>query len=199
MMGDVLNKSELVEKLAKKVEENVNDRDRDGKKKVIYELAESVKEGIGVMIGLFGENTMSLVLKGRCGGVIVRGSEVIWRSDTTTGTQNLEWSFQDGDLCVFGGGGLWNNLSERQLLAFTRPVPEGRQDRTLSIANATCLATWTSDDVDYISYYLAHIAHNFATAESPPPGLKRSQFVLDEGGSDITVIAASCSFALQDE
>jgi hypothetical protein len=85
-----------------------------------------------------------------------------------------------------------------QLLSFVRPV-EDPNDATLALANATCLGSWRTDDVSFVSYMLAHLAHTFATSRTAkqllahpfPPGTDGAPFF----DGDLTVIAASCSFA----
>lgn len=102
------------------------------------------------------------------------------------------FALECGDLIVAGSDGLFANLGEEQILAFVRPVPDPN-DKTLAIANNTCLGSWQTDDVDFISYYLAHLAENFATARHSPPFLP---FPFPPGPrvDDISVLAASCAF-----
>lgn len=69
---------------------------------------------------------------------------------------------QDGDVVIAGSDGFFANVSERQVLALLRPT-ESAHDTSLSIANNTCLATWTSDDPVYLAYMLAHLAWTFAS------------------------------------
>jgi hypothetical protein len=84
------------------------------------------------------------------------------------------------------------------MLSFVRPVVDS-YDATLAIANATCIGTWRTDDVHFVSYMLAHLAHTFATSPTAkqltaypfPPGTEGAPFF----DGDLTVIAASCSYA----
>lgn len=69
---------------------------------------------------------------------------------------------QDGDVVIAGSDGFFANVSERQVLALLRPT-DSAYDTSLSIANNTCLATWTSDDPVYLAYMLAHLAWTFAS------------------------------------
>lgn len=101
------------------------------------------------------------------------------------------FELHDGDLLIAGSDGLFSNLMENQILAFVRPVPD-RNDNTLAIANNTCLGSWTSDDVDFISYYLSFLANNYATAENSP-SILRYPFPPSPHLDDVTVLAASCS------
>lgn len=100
---------------------------------------------------------------------------------------------EDNDLVIAGSDGFFANLSERQILAFVRPLPDGAEDRTLAIANYTCLGSWRWDDVEFISYYLAIIADNFATAANSKPHLP-FPFPPSPYVDDITVMCAACSF-----
>lgn len=100
---------------------------------------------------------------------------------------------QENDLVIAGTDGLFANLTDLQMLAFVRPVPPDRLDKTLSIANNTCLGSWTSDDVEFISYYLASLATNFATAQHSPASL-RYPFPPSPHYDDVTVLCASCTF-----
>lgn len=70
---------------------------------------------------------------------------------------------QDGDVVIAGSDGFFSNVSERQVLALLRPTENDAHDSSLSIANNTCLATWTSDDPVYLAYMLAHLAWTFAS------------------------------------
>lgn len=99
---------------------------------------------------------------------------------------------QDQDLIIAGSAGLFSNLSEDQMLAFVRPVPDA-YDHQLALANATCLGSWRTDDPAFIAYYLAHLGFNFATAETTAP-LLPSAFPVGGRGGDVTVLVAACSF-----
>mmetsp|Transcript_6324 Transcript_6324/g.13480 ORF Transcript_6324/g.13480 Transcript_6324/m.13480 type:complete len:322 (+) Transcript_6324:151-1116(+) len=109
------------------------------------------------------------------------------------------FEMEDGDLLVAGSPELFANVSEEQMLSFVRPVPPDAHDSTLALANATCLASFRTDDVEFISYYLAHLAYNFATSSNAkqltrfpfPPGTEGQPYFR----GDVTVIAASCSSA----
>lgn len=100
---------------------------------------------------------------------------------------------EEDDLVLAGTDGVFANLSELQMLAFVRPVPD-RIDKTLAIANNTCLGSWTSDDVDFIAYYLAILAANFSTATNSPSQLQ-FPFPSSPHLDDVTVLCASCSFS----
>lgn len=116
------------------------------------------------------------------------------KSDTGIPTQYIHSDFielQDNDLILAGSDGLFANLTDLQILAFVRPVPD-KIDRTLSIANNTCLASWTSDDVTFISYYLANLANNFATAVYAP-SILRYPFPPSPHSDDVTVLCVSFS------
>ncbi|KAI0565806.1 PPM-type phosphatase [Gracilaria domingensis] len=104
------------------------------------------------------------------------------------------FSLQDNDLVIAGTDGFFSNVSERQILAFVRPVPDA-EDPTLAIANATCLGSWRYDDAHFISYYLAIIAANFATATNSEPYLP-FPFPPSPHLDDVTVACISCSFAM---
>lgn len=100
---------------------------------------------------------------------------------------------EENDLIIAGSDGLFANITEEQILAFVRPVKDPL-DPTLALANATCLGSWTTDDVTFISYYLAHLAHNFATAEHSAPILP-FPFPPSPHFDDVTALVASCSLA----
>lgn len=100
---------------------------------------------------------------------------------------------QANDLVIAGTDGLFANLTDLQMLAFVRPVPPDHFDKTLSIANNTCLGSWTSDDVEFISYYLASLATNFSTAQHSPAAL-RYPFPPSPHSDDVTVLCLSCTF-----
>lgn len=119
------------------------------------------------------------------------------RSDTpfTIDTTSIQTDFiqlQDNDLIIAATDGFFSNVTEDQIVAFVRPVPDS-YDATLAIANNTCLGSWRYDDVEFIAYYLAIIAANFATVRTMqsylpfpfPPGPR-----LD----DITVMCVSASY-----
>lgn len=99
---------------------------------------------------------------------------------------------EDNDLIVAATDGFFSNVSEEQILAFVRPVPDA-EDKTLAIANHTCLGSWRRDDVDFIAYYLASIALNFATATNSTP-LLPFPFPPSPHVDDITVMCVACSF-----
>lgn len=84
------------------------------------------------------------------------------RSLPPIGSAALE--VQDGDVVVAGSDGFFANVSERQVLALLRPT-DTAHDSTLSIANNTCLATWTSDDPVYLAYMLAHLAYSSVSTD----------------------------------
>lgn len=100
---------------------------------------------------------------------------------------------EDNDLIIAGSDGFFANLSEEQIMAFVRPLPDGAEDKTLSIANHTCLGSWRWDDVVFISYYLAIIADNFATAANAKPHLP-FPFPPSPHLDDVTVMCVACSF-----
>ncbi|PXF42571.1 hypothetical protein BWQ96_07733 [Gracilariopsis chorda] len=104
------------------------------------------------------------------------------------------FALQDNDLIIAGTDGFFANVSERQILAFVRPVPDP-EDPTLAIANSTCLGSWRYDDPQFISYYLAIIAANFATATNSQPYLP-FPFPPSPHLDDVTVACMSSSFAL---
>lgn len=162
-------------------------------------------------------NLVRISWTGPCGLILIRDNCVIYRtyphtpphlafesafqlpsstSLKTPAMQQIHSEFlelEDHDLLIAGSDGLFANLSEKQILAFVRPVPDGPEDTTLAIANHTCLGSWTTDDVDFISYYLAFLAANFATAPNSAPHLPFS-FPPSPHVDDITVMCASCSF-----
>mmetsp|Transcript_1785 Transcript_1785/g.3258 ORF Transcript_1785/g.3258 Transcript_1785/m.3258 type:complete len:346 (-) Transcript_1785:144-1181(-) len=141
---------------------------------------------------------LEVVWIGTCGFLIVRGSEVSESSSepsqrilerslgvTLSPRLSLKEKFRfrriivhPGDLVVAGSDGFFNNVSQDQILALLRPTPSGAFDPTLSVANATCLATRTTDDPELQSYMMAHLALNFADYNPIPP-------------DDISVIVAS--------
>ena len=128
---------------------------------------------------------------GTCAFIVLRGEHIIFRSPRTGSVAALERAFvvggksvpadpsapvgvaampsigsttlevQEGDVVIAGSDGFFANVSERQVLALLRPT-ESPYDGTLSIANNTCLATWTSDDPVLLAYMLAHLAWTFA-------------------------------------
>lgn len=100
---------------------------------------------------------------------------------------------QDNDLIIAGSDGFFSNVNEEQILAFVRPLPDGAEDKTLSLANSTCLGSWRRDDVDFISYYLAIIAENFATAANSKPHLP-FPFPPSPHVDDVTVMCAAFTF-----
>lgn len=126
---------------------------------------------------------------GSCTLMLIHGSRIKTHYPTRTmkveqlnrKEDTLNWkqiNVSDGDLLIFGTASFWRNVTFQQALAFTRPLPFlTRMDTQLAIANATCLATWTTDDVQYIAYYLAHLAHNFSMAATMGPSY------LDGGGT----------------
>lgn len=99
---------------------------------------------------------------------------------------------QDNDLVIAASDGLFANIDESQIIAFVRPVPDPN-DPTLAIANNTCLGSWRNDDVEFISYYLANIASNFATAQNSTPYLPYP-FPPSPHLDDVTVLCAASSF-----
>jgi hypothetical protein len=100
---------------------------------------------------------------------------------------------EDGDLVLGGSQSFFANLSETQIVSFVRPVPDPN-DKTLAIANSTSLGSFRTDDVTFISYYLSHLAYNFATSETARP-LLVYPFPPSPVFEDVTVIAAACSFS----
>lgn len=117
-----------------------------------------------------------------------------WESSALDGcVQSTFLELQDGDLIIAGSQALFANISESQIISFVRPVADSN-DPTLAIANATCLGSFRNDDVSFITYYLAHLADNFATSSEAKPILL-FPFPPSPYLDDITVIAASCSFA----
>jgi hypothetical protein len=106
---------------------------------------------------------------------------------------------QDGDLIVAGSQSLWSSLSEEQILSYVRPVKDATgYDATLAMANSTCLGSWRVDDASFIAYMLAHLGDNFANATNARPLPLLNPFSLPHPSAfvgDMTVIAASCSFA----
>lgn len=128
---------------------------------------------------------------GTCAFIVIRGERIIFRSPRTGSVAALERAFvggggevltttacaggvtmpsigstildvQEGDVVIAGSDGFFANVSERQVLALLRPT-ESPYDGSLSIANNTCLATWTSDDPVLLAYMLAHLAWTFAS------------------------------------
>lgn len=98
---------------------------------------------------------------------------------------------EDNDLIIVGTDGFFANVNEEQILAFVRPVPDA-EDKTLALAGNLCLGSWRRDDVDFIAYYLAIIALNFATANNSKPNLP-FPFPPSPHVDDITVMCAACS------
>lgn len=160
-------------------------------------------------------NILRLASVGACGLLLIRDDTIHYRSyphtastlidhvsplplseesNTKSPTQYIHSDFielQDNDLILAGSDGLFANLTDLQILAFVRPVPD-KIDLTLSIANNTCLASWTSDDVDFISYYLANLANNFASAVYAP-SILRYPFPPSPHLDDVTVLSISFS------
>lgn len=99
---------------------------------------------------------------------------------------------QDGDVVLLGSDGFWANLTDEQILAFVRPVPDPI-DKTLSIANNTCLGSWTRPDPTFLACHLANLAHNFSTASNSQP-LLAFPFPPSPHADDITVVVAHCEF-----
>lgn len=160
-------------------------------------------------------NILRFASVGACGLLLIRDDRIHYRSYPHTATalinhlspppfydssdggisdQFIHSDFvelQENDLVLAGSDGLFANLTDLQILAFVRPVPD-KLDRTLSIANNTCLGSWTSDDVNFISYYLANLANNFATAVYAP-SILRYPFPPSPHCDDVTVLSASFS------
>lgn len=114
--------------------------------------------------------------------------------DLTVDCEQINADFielEDNDLIIVGSDGFFANVSEEQILAFVRPVPDP-EDKTLALAGNLCLASWRQDDVDFIAYYLAIIALNFATATNSKPNLP-FPFPPSPHADDITVMCAACS------
>lgn len=105
---------------------------------------------------------------------------------------STELHLEDGDLLLSGSQALFSNLSEHQMKSFVRPV-EDKNDPTLAIANATCLGSWTTDDPDFVSYYLAHLADNYANSAKAEP-LLSYPFPPSPNLDDIVVVAGACSY-----
>lgn len=117
------------------------------------------------------------------------------RSPTSVDVSTIQTDFfelQPDDLIIAGSDGLFSNVSEKQMVAFVRPVPDA-EDSTLAIANNTCLGSWRYDDVQFISYYLAIIAVNFSTAIHSKPYLS-FPFPPSPHLDDVTVLTAACPF-----
>jgi len=143
---------------------------------------------------------------GTCAFIVLRGEQIIFRSPRTGSVAALKRAFvvgggsvpadpsaavgvaampsigsttlevQEGDVVIAGSDGFFANVSERQVLALLRPT-DSPHDGTLSIANNTCLATWTSDDPVLLAYMLAHLAWTFAGDPADT-----SSFVASSGG-----------------
>lgn len=157
-------------------------------------------------------NVLRLTQLGTCALMVIRDDNIIYRSypnpnnalslinhlchqpdqhdHSEVHSEFIELS--PNDLVITGSDGFFSNLSDPQILAFVRPVPD-HIDKTLALANNTCLASWTSDDVEFISYYLANLATNFATAQHSK-SIIRYPFPPSPHLDDITVLCASCSF-----
>lgn len=192
-------------------------------KSSMYEFG--VPPGFSALIVDASTNVLRLASVGATGLLLVRNDEVVYRSYPSNASslidhlprpvskdaemhvqydsyahlqaENVHVDFlelQEDDLVLAGTDGLFANLSELQMLAFVRPVPD-RLDKTLAIANHTCLGSWTSDDVDFISYYLAILAANFSTAPNSPPSDLRYPFPPSPHLDDVTVLCVSCSFS----
>lgn len=162
----------------------------------------------------FDNAVLRLAWTGVAGLCVIRGREIIFRSydaaregleaaltspqegellerDVSTAFVDLD----DGDLILAGSQVVFSNLSERQILAFVRPV-DSSYDATLALANATCIGTWTVDDPVFQSYMIAHLVDTFATSTTArqivaypfPVGVDGGPFV----DGDIVVVAASC-------
>jgi len=99
---------------------------------------------------------------------------------------------QDGDVVLMASDGFWANLTDDQILSFVRPVPDPI-DKTLSIANNTCLGSWTRPDPSFLACHLANLAHNFSTANYSQP-LLAFPFPPSPHADDITVVVAHCEF-----
>lgn len=152
---------------------------------------------------------MRVINIGSCGLLVVRDDRIVYRSyptnsadalinylTYTSATSNHSdfFELQENDLILAGSDGVFSNLTEAQILSFVRPVATDRIDKTLAIANNTCLGAWTSDDVDFISYYLANLAMNFATAPNSKPFVNYP-FPPSPNPDDVTVLSVSCSFS----
>lgn len=147
---------------------------------------------------------------GACGLIVVRDDDIAFRSYARVRARDaLEaalagggragkqvcadfFELRDSDLLIAGSDGLFANLSEQQILAFVRPVPDPL-DATLSIANNTCLGSWTHDDPTLIAYHLAHLAHNFSEAPHSKP-LLAFPFPPSPHVDDVSVIVAAFEY-----
>jgi hypothetical protein len=144
-------------------------------------------------------NVLRVAWVGKCGVIVIRDCEVIWRSYTAENgmRESLEHALLsppsspspgpnvlcclseiqsafvelvDGDLIIAGSQSMWSSLSEQQILSFVRPVNDATgYDATLSMANSTCLGSWRVDEPNFISYMLAHLGDNFANATHARP------------------------------
>lgn len=163
-------------------------------------------------------NVLRMASVGSCAVVVVRDDRIVYCSYPSTAASMIEYipcsndrsqsqtpylplsqvhtdfiELQPNDLILAGTDGLFANLTDSQILAFVRPVPDPN-DKTLAIANNTCLGSWTTDDVDFISYYLAILATNFATAINSRP-VVRYPFPPSPHLDDVTVLCAACLFS----
>lgn len=147
---------------------------------------------------------------GSCGLLVVRDQSVEFRSygqveardalesllasntPARAAADNMVSDFfelHDDDLVVAGSDGLFANISEQQILAFVRPVPDPL-DPVLSMANNTCLGSFTHDDPTFIASNLAHLAHNFSDAQHCAP-LLAFPFPPSPHSDDVSVIVAA--------
>mmetsp|Transcript_13833 Transcript_13833/g.24801 ORF Transcript_13833/g.24801 Transcript_13833/m.24801 type:complete len:337 (-) Transcript_13833:160-1170(-) len=112
--------------------------------------------------------------------------------------QNVQFqriALQDGDLIILGSDGFFDNLGDEQLMAYLRPMPEKHSWFSADLVDARppiCLATWTSDDPVFLSYMLAHLAHNFACNSGAKSYLGR-RFVRPATNDDVSVLVAAVS------
>jgi len=95
------------------------------------------------------------------------------------------------DTVIFGTDGLFDNISESQILALVCPVSSA-YDSNLAVANRTCLGTFTHIDPVLLSYQLAQLAHNFSSCTNCDPYIseRMPRLVCPGKGDDASVIVA---------
>lgn len=115
--------------------------------------------------------------------------------DTPSGTAlpiHLDvFRLEANDTVVFGTDGLFDSVSESQILALVCPVSSA-YDSNLSVANRTCLGTFTRVDPVLLSYLLAQLAHNFSSCTSCNPYVSERlpRIICPGNGDDVSVVVA---------
>jgi hypothetical protein len=98
---------------------------------------------------------------------------------------------ETNDTLIFGTDGFFENVSESQILALVCPVSSA-YDPNLSVANRTCLGTFTRIDPILLSYLLAQLAHNFSSCTSCSPYVSGHlpRIICPGNGDDVSVVVA---------